>query len=145
MRSTRQLSITLPTEMAADVRAKVESGDYASESEVIREGLRALQARERALEAWLRTGHDAGAMGNFDPVRLFAGQDHIRAEAKKILDQAAGRPGHIFNLGHGILPETPVGQPQLKTMELGPRDRVSQAYWHELQKGNTVTTSGASA
>ena len=37
-------------------------------------------------------------------------------------------------------PETPLGKPQLKTMELGPRDRVSQAYWHELQKGNTVTT-----
>jgi antitoxin ParD1/3/4 len=55
MRTTRQLSITLPTEMAADVRAKVQSGDYASESEVIREGLRALRARERALDAWLRS------------------------------------------------------------------------------------------
>ena len=41
---------------------------------------------------------------------------------------------------YGMGPETPVGQPQLKTMELGPRDRLSQAYWHELQKGNTVTT-----
>lgn len=41
---------------------------------------------------------------------------------------------------YGMGPETPVGKPQLKTMELGPRDRVSQAYWHELQKGNTVTT-----
>ena len=53
MRSTRQLSITLPNEMAAQVRARVESGEYASESEVVREGLRALQARERALEDWL--------------------------------------------------------------------------------------------
>ena len=54
MRSTRQLSITLPNEMAAQVQAKVASGEYASESEVIREGLRALGARERALDDWLR-------------------------------------------------------------------------------------------
>jgi putative addiction module CopG family antidote len=54
MRTTRQLSITLPDEMAEMVRAKVESGEYASESEVIREGLRALQLHERALESWLK-------------------------------------------------------------------------------------------
>lgn len=53
MRTTRQVSVTLPIEMAAQVRAKVASGEYASESEVIREGLRALQARDKAMEAWL--------------------------------------------------------------------------------------------
>jgi putative addiction module CopG family antidote len=53
MRSTQQFSVTLPNEMAASVRAKVASGEYASESEVIREGLRALNARERALNDWL--------------------------------------------------------------------------------------------
>ncbi|MFA7602305.1 MAG: type II toxin-antitoxin system ParD family antitoxin [Novosphingobium sp.] len=53
MRSTQQFSVTLPNEMAALVRAKVASGEYASESEVIREGLRALNARERALNDWL--------------------------------------------------------------------------------------------
>lgn len=53
MRTTQQFSVTLPNEMAALVRAKVASGEYASESEVIREGLRALGARERALEDWL--------------------------------------------------------------------------------------------
>jgi antitoxin ParD1/3/4 len=53
MRSTQQLSITLPIEMAQLVRAKVESGEYASESEVIRDGLRALQVRDRAVESWL--------------------------------------------------------------------------------------------
>lgn len=53
MRSTQQFSVTLPNEMAALVRAKVASGEYASESEVIREGLRALKARERALDDWL--------------------------------------------------------------------------------------------
>ncbi len=53
MRTTKQLSVTLPNEMAALVRAKVASGEYASESEVVREGLKALQARERAVDAWL--------------------------------------------------------------------------------------------
>jgi putative addiction module CopG family antidote len=55
MRATRQLSITLPQEMAVAVRQRVESGDYASDSEVVREGLRALAERERAVEHWLRT------------------------------------------------------------------------------------------
>lgn len=55
MRTTQQFSVTLPNEMAEMVRAKVASGEYASESEVIRDGLRALQARDQALEKWLRT------------------------------------------------------------------------------------------
>ena len=54
MRTTQQFSVTLPNDMAAQVRAKVASGEYASESEVIRDGLRALQARDRAVEQWLR-------------------------------------------------------------------------------------------
>ncbi len=54
MRATQQFSITLTNEMADLVRAKVESGEYATESEVIRDGLRALESRERALEKWLR-------------------------------------------------------------------------------------------
>jgi len=58
--------------------------------------------------AWERVGSDVGVMGNLDPVALFANPEHLRAEAQKILNQAAGKPGHIFNLGHGILPETPV-------------------------------------
>ena len=53
MRTTQQFSVTLPNEMAAHVRAKVASGEYASESEVIRDGLRALQARDKAMETWL--------------------------------------------------------------------------------------------
>lgn len=59
-------------------------------------------------EGWKRVGHDVGVMGNLDPVALFAKPDHLRAQAGKILGQAGGRPGHVFNLGHGILPETPV-------------------------------------
>jgi antitoxin ParD1/3/4 len=54
MRSTQQFSITLPHEMAEAVRAKVAAGEYATESEVIRDGLRVLLARDRAVEAWLR-------------------------------------------------------------------------------------------
>ena len=64
--------------------------------------------RVRLDEAWKRIGNDVGVMGNLDPVTLFANPNHLRAEAKKILEQAGGQPGHIFNLGHGILPETPV-------------------------------------
>jgi uroporphyrinogen decarboxylase len=58
-------------------------------------------------EAWARLG-DVAVQGNFDSVALFANRDFIRAQAKHILERAGGRPGHIFNLGHGILPETPV-------------------------------------
>ena len=54
MRTTQQLSITLPNDMADLLKAKVATGGYASESEVIREGLRALMARDRAVESWLR-------------------------------------------------------------------------------------------
>ncbi|WP_417564469.1 ribbon-helix-helix domain-containing protein [Microbacterium sp.] len=55
MRTTKQLSITLPNEMATALRERVASGEYASESEVIRDGLRALFARDVAVESWLRT------------------------------------------------------------------------------------------
>ncbi|HUN59482.1 MAG TPA: uroporphyrinogen decarboxylase [Candidatus Binataceae bacterium] len=59
-------------------------------------------------EAWARLGYDIGVQGNLDPIALFAEPVEIRRRAKAILDAAGGRPGHIFNLGHGILPETPV-------------------------------------
>jgi putative addiction module CopG family antidote len=55
MRKTQSLSITLPHDMAQMVKDKVASGDYATESEVIREGLRALRSQDGALEQWLRT------------------------------------------------------------------------------------------
>src|ERR1700691_3524201 len=53
-------------------------------------------------------GFKAAVQGNLDPVLLFADWEEIKSRAQEILYQAAGRPGHIFNLGHGILPETPV-------------------------------------
>ena len=67
-----------------------------------------LDWRVRLDEGWQRIGHDVAVMGNLDPVVLFANQDVLRREATRVLEQAGGRPGHIFNLGHGILPETPV-------------------------------------
>lgn len=57
---------------------------------------------------WARLGPGVAVQGNLDPVVLLADLDTIRARVRRILDQAAGRPGHIFNLGHGILPPTPV-------------------------------------
>jgi antitoxin ParD1/3/4 len=54
MRSTQQMSITLPNDMAEMVREKVAAGEYASESEVIRDGLRTLAVRDKAIEKWLR-------------------------------------------------------------------------------------------
>jgi len=58
-------------------------------------------------EAWKKIGYDRGVQGNFYPELLFESKKRIQDEAKKILDQAGGRPGHVFNLGHGILPNTP--------------------------------------
>jgi uroporphyrinogen decarboxylase len=57
---------------------------------------------------WGIVGHDRAVQGNLDPVTLFAPVSEIKRRAKIILDQAAGRPGHVFNLGHGVLPNTPV-------------------------------------
>ena len=58
-------------------------------------------------DAWKRVGYDVGVQGNLDPAVLFATPEVIRSRVQRVLNQAAGRPGHIFNLGHGILPETP--------------------------------------
>jgi uroporphyrinogen decarboxylase len=59
-------------------------------------------------EGWARLDHERAVQGNLDPVLLFADWKELKSRAETILRQAAGRPGHIFNLGHGILPETPV-------------------------------------
>jgi len=59
-------------------------------------------------EGWQRVDHKAAVQGNLDPVLLFADWKELKSRAEEILRRAGGRPGHIFNLGHGILPETPV-------------------------------------
>ncbi len=63
-------------------------------------------------EAWTRIGPDRGIQGNLDPTLLLGPIERVLAAADDILDRAAGRPGHIFNLGHGILPSTPVERVQ---------------------------------
>jgi uroporphyrinogen decarboxylase len=59
-------------------------------------------------EGWSRINHQAAVQGNLDPVLMFADWSEVKSRAADVLRRAAGRPGHIFNLGHGILPETPV-------------------------------------
>jgi uroporphyrinogen decarboxylase len=59
-------------------------------------------------KAWARIGYNVGIQGNLDPVILLGPVDQMEKEVKRILDRVEGRPGHIFNLGHGILPSTPV-------------------------------------
>jgi uroporphyrinogen decarboxylase len=64
--------------------------------------------RIRLDDAWKMIGDDRAIQGNLDPLVLLADEKTIRRRAKHILDQAAHRPGHIFNLGHGVLQQTPV-------------------------------------
>jgi uroporphyrinogen decarboxylase len=59
-------------------------------------------------EAWAAVGHDVAVQGNLDPVALFASPKEIKGRVGEILRRAGGKPGHIFNLGHGVLPETPL-------------------------------------
>jgi uroporphyrinogen decarboxylase len=58
-------------------------------------------------DAWRTVGYDVGVQGNLDPVSLMADLPTLRSRAKAVLDAAGGRPGHIFNLGHGVFPEVP--------------------------------------
>ncbi len=80
-RSTKQMSVTLPHEMAKAVEVKVASGEYASESEVIREGLRALAARDKAAEEWLRK--DAAAA--YDAMKADPARARLPADVRKSL------------------------------------------------------------
>lgn len=91
MRTTQQFSITLPKEMADIVKSKVAAGEYASESEVIRDGLRVLLARDRAVENWLRQevgpAYDAlkadpARAASIDKVRATLAAEHKKATAK---------------------------------------------------------------
>ena len=67
-----------------------------------------LDWRIELAEGWDRLGPSVAVQGNLDPAVLFAPFEEVERRARRILDQAAGRPGHIFNLGHGIMPHTPV-------------------------------------
>jgi uroporphyrinogen decarboxylase len=67
-----------------------------------------LDWRTPLAEGWKRVGYDRAVQGNMDPTVLFAPIEVAKVHAKRVLDAAENRNGHIFNLGHGILPETPV-------------------------------------
>ncbi len=67
-----------------------------------------LDWRVRFSDGWQAVGYDKGVQGNLDPTVLLAEPEEIQRRAIDILRQAGGRPGHIFNLGHGVLPQTPV-------------------------------------
>jgi antitoxin ParD1/3/4 len=91
VRTTKQFSITLPIEMAKVVRSKVETGQYATESEVFRDGVRVLIARDRAMESWLRdnVGRTYDALKAYprravsiDHVRTALATKHKKAAAK---------------------------------------------------------------
>lgn len=84
MRTTRQLSITLPINMADAMKERVASGAYASESEVVRDGLRALFARETAVENWLRT-------------EVAASYDELQTDPSQSISAAEMRT-HLSNL-----------------------------------------------
>jgi uroporphyrinogen decarboxylase len=73
-------------------------------------------------EGWERLDYRSAVQGNLDPVLLFADWKEVQSRAEEILRSADGRPGHIFNLGHGILPETPVDT--VKNLA-----RFVQEYW----------------
>ena len=91
MRTTQQFSITLPNEMADAVRAKVAAGEYATDSEVIRDGLRALLARDRAVDDWLR--NDVAAAYDAlkaEPARAVS-VSRVRARLASEHAKAAGR------------------------------------------------------
>jgi putative addiction module CopG family antidote len=92
MRTTQQLSITLPKEMADAVKSKVAAGEYATESEVIRDGLRVLLARDRAVESWLEKQvgpafdalkADRSRAVTADAVRKRLAKEHKAATSKK--------------------------------------------------------------
>jgi uroporphyrinogen decarboxylase len=62
--------------------------------------------------AWGRIGPERAIQGNLDPAVALAPWEHVEREALDVLARAGGRPGHVFNLGHGVLPDTPVGNLQ---------------------------------
>src|SRR5271163_1185117 len=86
---------------------------------------------------WQSLGFKGAVQGNLDPVLLFAGLQEIKSRAEDILRRAAGRPGHIFNLGHGILPETPVAN--VKALSDFVRERSSdfKTEPREMREGRT--------
>jgi uroporphyrinogen decarboxylase len=95
-----------------------------------------LDHRVSLADAWRRIGPDRGVQGNLDAARLLAGWDATRDGAQAVLGEAAGRTGHVFNLGHGVLPQT---DPQLL------RRLVEFVHEHTARLPATVARPGAVA
>jgi uroporphyrinogen decarboxylase len=72
-----------------------------------------LDWRVKLDEGWRRVGFERGVQGNLDPAVMLAPPETVRDRARQVLRLAGGRPGHVFNLGHGVLPETPLENLQL--------------------------------
>jgi uroporphyrinogen decarboxylase len=72
-------------------------------------GVIGIDHRVSLAAAWRRVGYDRGIQGNLDAARVLAGWEATEAGARAVLAEAGGRPGHVFNLGHGVLPETDTG------------------------------------
>ena len=85
-------------------------------------------------EAWQRIGHDRGVQGNLDPTLLLGPADRMFAAANDVLERAGGRAGHIFNLGHGVLPNTPLERVQELARYV---HRASAAGGHDREPAST--------
>jgi uroporphyrinogen decarboxylase len=72
-------------------------------------GVIGIDHRVSLADAWRRVGYDRGIQGNLDAARVLAGWDATEAGARAVLADADGRPGHVFNLGHGVLPQSDTG------------------------------------
>ena len=70
--------------------------------------LTGLRRRIGLADGWRMVGHDRAVQGNLEPAVLLSDRETVRRRTLDVLAEAAGRPGHIFNLGHGVLPQTPV-------------------------------------
>ncbi|HEX6488956.1 MAG TPA: uroporphyrinogen decarboxylase [Candidatus Dormibacteraeota bacterium] len=78
-----------------------------------------LDWRVRLDEGWRRVGHELGVQGNLDPAVVLGPPALVSERARQVLREAGGRPGHVFNLGHGVLPESPLENLQLLVQTVG--------------------------
>jgi uroporphyrinogen decarboxylase len=90
--------------------------------------------------AWERIGHDRAIMGNLDPLLLLAPWRELRPQIDDVLDRAAGRPGHIFNLGHGVLP--PTSMDNVRRLVDHVHERTSNVRQDEVPDANVPDAEG---
>ncbi len=86
-----------------------------------------LDWRTPLASAWKGLDYSVAVQGNLDPITLFAPPELLEARVQQVLDEASGRPGHIFNLGHGIVPGTPVENVQRVVAYVRAHSRIQNA------------------